>query len=279
MLVSKKELINLKLKSIHSNDLRELAKSVNVSTKGNVNDLIKKIISIIEEKIPEEKIDEFIKNKYQNRVNERRKIISDEELIQELMKVKEFKWGVVQGQLDQKIQVEYVRQFPKYDDLLKGVKTKLHEEITHYVIATWYNHWTTVLIEDHISLHPRVVPTLKNNFGIDIFFDNQPFDLKITYLPRSFNLDQAIQRPKELMIWLYENQGAQRFGADNRIFIVLASKTNLEDSWKLKRDFDYVFQEIDNFLNTATVSTKDEIVFSYKKQTYTAIAKILFVVK
>ncbi|MFN3269720.1 MAG: hypothetical protein ACK42G_03945, partial [Candidatus Kapaibacteriota bacterium] len=189
MLVSKKELINLKLKSIHSNDLRELAKSVNVSTKGNVNDLIKKIISIIEEKIPEEKIDEFIKNKYQNRVNERRKIISDEELIQELMKVKEFKWGVVQGQLDQKIQVEYVRQFPKYDDLLKGVKTKLHEEITHYVIATWYNHWTTVLIEDHISLHPRVVPTLKNNFGIDIFFDNQPFDLKITYLPRSFNLD------------------------------------------------------------------------------------------
>ncbi|MFN3247149.1 MAG: hypothetical protein ACK42K_10665, partial [Leptonema sp. (in: bacteria)] len=86
-------------------------------------------------------------------------------------------------------------------------------------------------------------------------------------------------RPKELMIWLYENQGAQRFGADNRIFIVLASKTNLEDSWKLKRDFDYVFQEIDNFLNTATVSTKDEIVFSYKKQTYTAIAKILFVVK
>lgn len=61
MLVSKKELINLKLKSIHSNDLRELAKSVNVSTKGNVNDLIKKIISIIEEKIPEEKIDEFIK--------------------------------------------------------------------------------------------------------------------------------------------------------------------------------------------------------------------------
>ncbi|MEJ5285830.1 MAG: hypothetical protein CH6_2995 [Candidatus Kapaibacterium sp.] len=117
MLVSKKELINLKLKSINSSDLRELAKSVNVSTKGNVNDLIKKIISIIEEKIPEEKIDEFIKNKYQNRVNERRKIISDEELIQELMKVKEFKWGVVQGQLDQKIQVEYVRQFPKYDDL------------------------------------------------------------------------------------------------------------------------------------------------------------------
>lgn len=93
MLVSKKELINLKLKSIHSNDLRELAKSVNVSTKGNVNDLIKKIISIIEEKIPEEKIDEFIKNKYQNRFNELRKIISDEELIQELMKVKEFKWG------------------------------------------------------------------------------------------------------------------------------------------------------------------------------------------
>lgn len=274
MLVSKKELTNLKLKAIKSSDLKELAEIMAIDTKGTASDLIKRLIDV-----SQSKIDNFIKKKYQDYVKERQKIISDRELKEELMKVKEFRWGVVQGQLDQKIQTEYVRRFVRYDDLINGVKNKLHDDITHYVIATWYNHWTTVLIEDHISQHPRVIPTLKNNFGIDIFFDDQPFDLKITYLPKDFTLEQDLKHPKDLIIWLYENQGAQRFGADNRLFVVLADKKNLEDSWKLKRDFEFVFAEIDKFFNNASVSVKDEIVFSFKKKTYTTISKILIITK
>jgi hypothetical protein len=184
MLVSKKELTNLKLMSIKFDDLKELAEILGIETRGTASDLIKKLINI-----PTDKIDEFIKRKYQEQIKERQKIISDDELKQELLKVKEFRWGVVQGQLDQKIQTEYVRRFVRYNDLINGVKSRLHDDITHYVIATWYNHWTTVLIEDHISQHPKVIPTLKNNFGIDIFFNNQPFDLKITYLPKNFTLE------------------------------------------------------------------------------------------
>ena len=245
-----------------------------VDAKGTVSNFIKKLIDI-----PQNKIDEFIRRKYQTQVKERQKLISDETLKQEVLKVKEFRWGVVQGQLDQKIQSEYVRRFVRYEDLINGVKSKLHDDITHYVIATWYNYWTTVLIEDHISQHSKVIPTLKNNFGVDIFFDNQPFDLKITYLPKDFTLEQVLKNPKDLIVWLYENQGAQRFGADNRFFVVLASKNNLEESWKLKRDFDFVFSEIDKFFNNASVSTKDEIVFSFKKKTYTTISKILVITK
>jgi hypothetical protein len=274
MLVSKKELANLKLRSIKSDDLRELAGSFGLSTKGTVSDLIKRLIDI-----PQDKIDEFIKRKYRKLIEERQSLISDDDLKRELLKVKDFRWGVVQGQLDQKIQTEYVRRFVRYEELLQGVKSKLHDDITHYVIATWYNHWTTVLIEDHISQHPRVIPTLKNNFGVDIFFDNQPFDLKITYLPKDFTLEQALKDPKGLITWLYENQGAQRFGADNRLFVVLASKDNLEESWKLKRDFDFVFSEIDKFFDDESVSTKDEIIFSFKKKTYTTISKILIITK
>ena len=85
------------------------------------------------------------------------------------------------------------------------------------------------MIEGLISQHPRVVPTLKNYKGIDIFFDDQPFDLKITYLPRNYTLAEALKNPRELIIWLYENQGPQRFGADNRLLVVLASKNKLED--------------------------------------------------
>uniref|UniRef100_A0A7C3ERX9 SAP domain-containing protein n=1 Tax=candidate division WOR-3 bacterium TaxID=2052148 RepID=A0A7C3ERX9_UNCW3 len=274
MLVSKKELANLKLRSVKADDLKELAKILGIDTRGTASNLIKRLIDI-----PQVTIDEFIKRKYQERVKERQKLISDEALKQELLKVKEFRWGVVQGQLDQKIQIEYVRRFVKYEDLINGVKNKLQDDITHYVIATWYNHWTTVLIEDHISQHPKVIPTLKNTFGVDIFFDNQPFDLKITYLPKNFTLQQVLRNPKNLIIWLYENQGEQRFGADNRLFVVLADKNNLDDSWKLKRDFDFVFNEIDKFFDNVSVSTEDEIVFSFKKKTYTTISKILIISK
>jgi len=274
MLVSKKELANLKLQSIRSDDLKILANSLGVDTRGKTSDIVKRLIDI-----PQNKIDEFIRRKYQDFTRERQVIISDEDLKNELMKVKEFHWGVVQGQLDQKIQTEYVRRFTRYDDLIQGVKSKLHDDITGYVIATWYNHWTTVLIEDHISHHSRIIPTLKNYKGIDIFFDDQPFDLKITYLPREYTLEKALQNPKGLIVWLYENQGAQRFGADNRLFVVLASKSNLEESWKLKRDFDFVFGEIDKFFNEATVSAKDEIIFSFKGKTYTTISKILIITK
>jgi hypothetical protein len=105
MLVSKKELTNLKLRSIKSDDLKELARALGIEPRGTASDLIKRLIDI-----PVGKIDEFIKRKYQEKIKKRQKIISDEELKQELLKVKEFKWGVVQGQLDQKIQTEYVRR-------------------------------------------------------------------------------------------------------------------------------------------------------------------------
>lgn len=106
MLVSKKELTNLKLRGIKSNDLKELAGILGIDARGTVSNFIKKLIDV-----PQNKIDEFIKRKYQAQIKERRKLISDEDLKQELLKVKEFRWGVVQGQLDQKIQTEYVRRF------------------------------------------------------------------------------------------------------------------------------------------------------------------------
>ena len=274
MLVSEKELTNLKLKAIKADDLKELAASVSVEPKGSVGDLIKKLIDL-----PQNKIDAFIKTKYQLQVRERQKMISDNELIKEVQKVTDFNWGVVQGQLDQKIQAEYVRKFFRYQDLINGVKSKLHDDVTSYVIATWYNHWTTVLIEDHIGLHPKIIPTLKNNFGVDIFFNGQPFDLKTTYLPRGYSIDEAIKNPRQLAIWMYEKQGDQRFDANNRLFVILSDKENPEDSWKLKRNFDLVFRAIDNFFDTTVVSTEDEIIFVFKKKTYTTISKTLIIVK
>jgi len=274
--LSQKEVLNLKLGCIRLPELRILALNLGISKKGTATKIIKKIL---EERPNEELIDEFIKQKYAERIKERRAVISDEDLRRELLKVKTFSWGVVQGQLDRKIQAEYVRRFVRYDDLLRNVEAGLHEEVTNYVVCSWFNHWTTVLIEEHISSHQRVIPTLKNVKGVDIFFDGQPFDLKVTYLPRDYDSDYAVGSPRELAVWMYENQGAQRFGAENRLFVVLLERGEPERSWELKRDFSLVFQKIDDFFDEAAVSRGDEIVFTFGRKTYTAVAKVLIITK
>ena len=183
----------------------------------------------------------------------------------------------MQGQLDGKIQREYVRKFTRYDDLVRGVRNNLHTEITNYAIASWYNHWSTVLIEDHISQHPNVVPTIKNVKGVDLFFRDYPFDLKITYLPRNYPFEDAIIEPVKLARWLYENQGAQRFGAENRFYVVLADSDDLTQSWRLKREVDLVYPRIDEFLNTAGVGEEDILPFVFGSQSYTPRCKILLI--
>lgn len=273
-LLSAKEVRNLKLSSIPLEKLKEFAGNSGHNNTGSATDIIKRLIDI---QNIDSKIDNFIKQQYSLRIKERKGLISDGDLIKELHKVKDFSWGVVQGQLDQKIQVEYVRKIVRYDDLITNVKVKLHNDVTSYVICTWYNHWTTVLIEEHISQHPKVIPTLKNIKGIDIFMDSQPFDLKTTYLPRDYDIQDVIKNPKNLAVWMYENQGAQRFGSDNRLFAILLDTKNLEESWKLKRNFDLVFSKIDDFFNKEKVSAADEVVFSFAKKTYTAVSKVLLI--
>lgn len=273
-LISPKEVRNLKFSSIPLPKLKGFAGDMGQDNVGSATDIIKRLLNL---QIVDSKIDAFIKQQYALRIKERRSLITDEDLIKELHKVKGFSWGVVQGQLDQKIQAEYVRRLVRYDELISSVKAKLHDDVTSYVVCTWYNHWTTVLIEEHISQHPKVIPTLKNIKGIDAFLDGQPFDLKTTYLPREYHIQDAVKNPKSLAVWMYENQGAQRFGADNRLFVVLVDTKNPQESWKLKRNFKLVFSKIDEFFNKEKVSSADEIVFSFAKKTYTAVSKVLLI--
>ncbi len=276
-LLSPEEVQNLKLKCIPLPQLKELATLLGCPKEGRAAEIIRRIS---EKEVDTGIIDKFMRQKYlMVKVKRRQEVIPDEELKQELLKVQTFSWGVIQGQLDPKIQTQYVRQIAKYDELLARVRARLHEEITNYVVCTWYNYWTTCLIEEHIGLHPKVIPALKNIKGIDIFFEGQPFDLKVSYVPRGYDPKKAVENPKDLAIWMYEHQGTQRFGADNRVFVILLDKEHPERSWEVKRDFDLVFRRIDEFLHRESVSPKDEVTFSFRQRTYKAIAKVLLVTK
>ena len=262
-----------KLNTVPVPDLRELAGSFNLERSGRQGHIIDRLVDQ-----DQARIDAFIKRKYREKVAARREnLISDADLLAELSRVEGIDWGVVQGQLDGKIQRDYVRVCTRYDELLGRVRAQLHGEITNYAIASWYNHWSTVLIEDHISLHDNVVPTIKNVGGVDVFFRDCPFDLKITYLPRNYDLADALNNPTGLARWLYENQGAQRFGADNRFYVVVVDREDVEQSWRLKRNFPLLADRIDHFLATATVSDADELRFVFNGRAYSPLCKILII--
>jgi hypothetical protein len=275
-LLSFTEVLRLELETLGLRYLRELCVRTGLNKRGNSSELVKRVIASAPDAPG---IEQFIKEKYLTVIKKREALITATELKVELGKVEEFSWGIVQGLLDNKIQARYVRNHVRYDDLIRDVKKQLHDDVTSYVICTWYNHWTTVLIEEYISQHKNVTPALKKVKGVDIFFDGQPFDLKTTYLPKGYEYSEAVTNPRALIIWLYENQGAQRFGGDNRLYVVLYDSQNPEDSWKLKRDFELIGKRVDDFFDNEKVGGQDEVVFSYGRRTYTAISKLLFITR
>lgn len=269
------ELMKRKFGSVPVKDLKELAGIFGLSKKGNHGELVVRLIGQ-----DSAQIDAFIQRKYQEKVTARRTmLISDDELVAQLEKVESIEWGAVQGDLDGKIQREYVRRYAESSGLFDGINNRLRGEIMNYAIATWYNYWSTVLIKDQICQHPNVVPTLKKVKGIDLFFDDCSFDLKITYLPRGYDLNDAISAPRNLAYRLYERQGEQKFRTENRFYVVVADTNDLTQSWKIKRDIALISQSIDRFLNTETVSVNDIIVFEHCEDIYFKTCKILLITK
>ena len=81
------------------------------------------------------------------------------------------------------------------------------------------------------------------------------------------------------MKWLYEHQGEMRFGAENRLFVVLADSTDINQSWKMKRAFPLIEPQVKKYLDSFTNGSLKQINFSFKKQNYSSLADVLFVVK
>lgn len=83
----------------------------------------------------------------------------------------------------------------------------------------------------------------------------------------------------ELMTWLYANQGEMRFGAENRLFVVLVDSTNMNESWKMKRAFSLIEPKIKNYLDNFNEKSLKEINFTFKGNRYKSLADVIFVIK
>ncbi|GAP94595.1 hypothetical protein [Leptolyngbya sp. NIES-2104] len=293
-----------------------------------------------------QQLDAYIREKNLQQLQE----LDQEALVSELYKLKTFEWGGdYQNSLDKYLVSHYVKVISSYEVLISKFETEINRAVQGYVLNSWYNHWSSILIEHLFKAHSSVLPAVGQIKSVDFFIQNLPFDLKVTYFPseylrlkrrekelpveltflkqkarelsvnfdksaksseiyyeiteklkdrndelslgvldqiRSQNLTivgEAQQNSKNLIKWLYENQGEMRFGSENRLFLVLIDTADFSSSWKLKRNLDLLAPAINSFLNSfSSKPTSDLTVnfcYSGKSQTFTALSDVIFVVK
>lgn len=268
--------------------------------------------------------------------------IDEEKLKADLYKVQFYAWGGDQNNsLDKHLVSRYVKVISKFDDLVSK-QGEIANNAWNYVQNSWYNNWTSFLIESLFKRHPKVVSAVGEIKSFDFFIDDFPVDLKVTFFPnqymdekiklklgksvlswlktrgkefgivssaddtesqqiytlteklseqghydiiKSLNdakrevIKEAQNNPVELMTWLYAHQGEMRFGAENRLFLILADSIDMSQSWKMKRAFSLIEPEVQSYLDRFTNQSLKKIDFTFKKQEYSSLADIIFVVK
>jgi len=129
-------------------------------------------------------LDEYIKTISNQQIAN----IDIQQLVSELYKLKNFEWGGdYQNSLDKYLVSRYVKiQNPSFDYLMSKFETEINPAVQGYVLNSWYNYWSSVLIENIIKSHSAVLPTVGQIKSVDFFINDIPFDLKVTYLPAEY---------------------------------------------------------------------------------------------
>ncbi len=297
------------------------------------------------ESIDDQTIEAYINHKYENERRARRE--NEEFLIDQLRRLQTFDWGGSYGNsLEKNIVDNYVKKIQSFDDINDKIETNLLNSLRGYTLNSWYNHWTSILIEDIFKDNGNVFPTIGLIKKIDFFINNIPFDLKVTYFPEEYMknklknsgfgveltrlkricrelsiyipndlndeglrmhlysiisenqtdlarafieeirnakrniIDEAERNPSELKVWFYENQGEARFDASNRFFLVLVDENDIRNSWKLKRNIEFLRDKINIHLDSLVNNMHNlDTSFFWKKseQRFSCKSDILFV--
>ena len=85
--------------------------------------------------------------------------------------------------LEKNIVNNYIKKILKYEEIEEAISGSIQKSVYGYTINSWYNHWSTIMIEEIFNKNDRILPTIDLVEKIDFFIDNVPFDLKVTYFP------------------------------------------------------------------------------------------------
>ncbi len=221
----------LSLRSLSRSEyMRELASSCGL----DVNDTpAKKLLQALFESsyISTEQIENTINLIYARERRTRKRV--EPELLSELYLLQNFDWGSLhQNSLEKTIVDNYIKQIKHYHVLCNRIEEKLYPSVRSYVLCSWYNHWTSIIIEDVFKDHERVLPAIGLIKKVDFFVDRIPFDLKVTYLPEGFIKERrqlASQKPELTLLKKFCRQ-------QNIPFFRLPNARLLEDLWSKVED-------------------------------------------
>ena len=265
--------------------------------------------------------------------------VDEETLKADLYQIDSYEWGGDQNNsLDKHLVSRFVKVISRYD-VLQSKRLEIQTNAWNYVRTSWYNNWTSYLIESIFKHHRKVISAVGEIKSVDFFIDDIPVDLKVTFFPNQYMNDMlkvklngkselswlkqkakengielgrsesvsvitekisasghdkillelrnkrkeiiadAQNNKRDLMTWLYANQGEMRFGAENRLFVVLVDSSDMSQSWKMKRAFEQIEPAVNSYLDNFTNESLSRIDFSFKGKEYSSLADVIFVVK
>lgn len=221
--------------------------------------------------IPEQTINDYIREIYQQERQQR--IGNEDNLYSQLFRLAVFDWGgFYQNAVEQTIVNNYVKKIQDYSQLINSVDNDLAPRLRNYVLCSWYNHWTSILIEDMFKDHLDILPAVGLVKKVDFFWHDFPFDLKVTYFPDGFmklKRQQRGLRPEftELKAFARKSNIAyDRNTSDDEIFSELLLRIT-ESPAKNAKDFISQFHQTRREIIDETMGNPNElIVWFYENQ-------------
>ena len=236
-------------------------------------------------------LDDFLKEKS----NEWYQQMAVEEVIlkNDLYKIRNYAWGGDQNNSLFKRHanvVSAVGEIKSVDFFLKDIPIDL--KVTYFP-----NQYMDLKLKD--KLGKRELSWLKQKaMKVGVVTDNSQTDAQTLYtlseklseLGETAILEELKSKRKEvvneaqsnavdLIKWLYENQGEMRFGAENRLFVILVDSTDMSQSWKMKRAFALIEPKVMSYLDNFSDASLKEINFTFKGSSYKALADVIFIIK
>lgn len=165
---------------------------------------------LLNEKITEEEIITYVRNNFKPKSN-----VEIKQIETELNKMQNFDWGGSMGNsLEKNIVNNYIKKMPQYNEINDALNGNILKSVYGYTMNSWYNHWSSIMIEEIFNENRNVLPTIDLVEKIDFFVGKIPFDLKVTYFP------------EELM--------KEKIG--EKLFVVYGSKSELTCTKKIAKD-------------------------------------------
>ena len=116
-------------------------------------------------------------------------LIDIKNIEKELYKMKFFEWGGdYSNSLDKYFVTKYVKttNIIPYNVISNNIEKDIQNSVLGYIVSSWYNYWSSVLIENIFKKQNFVVPAIGNIKNVDFFIKDIPFDLKVTIFTKGY---------------------------------------------------------------------------------------------